>query len=474
MSIKDMFLLANQLQDRSNGLNNIKDYLKVENAINQNWQDALTFDKNVAAINAANAKKAYDDILGLEKAQGERAALGEYARNLYDPNTLSYRSEEVAHQMAAPFAAKTNNPYAMAANYQAHRAAALQKANAIAAIDPAQAHNLNNQAWGNAGISAYQLPDGTLRVQNSQGYTRNIADPNHAAMYGADPLKTSSTLAGWKRDDQVSTRDYMEQMGLNADQAQHNRTNNELSLRLQHQLNQEANRDNAALKWDYALKEADYKQKVAAEQAKLQGNKTQNIDPKIMADVFNNNMKLAIESGAFSDYQSAYNAAQEATKDFFGMGEPKSEPNMVDITGASKEQPNIAQKAQSGSAQAAEKDNLTTGEMRHNLTSFAPATRFGFYHQQAGFPHNTRGKAIEQAQANIKHLENLIAQNQAINPNAHIVANQKAALARWQAELAQLNQIPERHYYQNHNPFSAAWNWVWTGDSLPDTHTYHK
>lgn len=470
MSIKDMFLLANQLQDRSNGLNNIRDYLQVENAINQNWQDALTFNKNVAAINAANAKKAYDDILGLEKAQGERAALGEYARNLYDANTLSYRSEEVAHQMAAPFAAKTNNPYAMAANYQAHRAAALQKANAIAAIDPAQAHNLNNQAWGNAGISAYQLPDGTLRVQNSQGYTRNIADPNHAAMYGADPLKTSSTLAGWKRDDQVSTRDYMEQLGLNADQAQHNRTNNELSLRLQHQLNQEANRDNAALKWDYAVREHEWKKANGLYDSKAKGGP----DEKTLFDVYQYGAKAGAEAGLSPEQQHNLGLLfmQDYHNNRMGINEKTgSEPNMADITGVSKEQPNTAQKAQSGAEKASPP---ATGEMRHNLTSFAPTSRFGFYHQQAGAPHSTRGKAIEQAQANIKHLENLIAQNQAINPNAHIVANQKAALARWQTELAALNQIPERHYYQNHNPFSALWNWVWTGDSLPDTNTYHK
>lgn len=467
MSIKDMFLLANQLQDRSNGLNNIKDYLKVENAINQNWQDALTFDKNVAAINAANAKKAWDNVQGLQKSQGEHAALVEQVKHLYDPTTQSYRSEEIAHSMAAPTLAKSNNPYAMHSNFQAHRAAALQKANAIAAIDPAQALALSNSAWGNAGISAKQNADGTLSVTNSQGYTRTLADPNLAAMYGADPLKTSSTLAGWQRDDQVSDRNHLQAIDRQTNQAELSRFNNEHSLRLQNELNQAANRDNAALKFEYGIKEHEWKKANGLYDSKTQSG----VDQKLYTDVLNHNMKLAMESGLFPDMQSAYNVVKELTDDALGKGTPKSEPNMADITGASKEQPNTAQKAQSGAEKASPP---ATGEMRHNLTSFAPTSRFGFYHQQAGAPHSTRGKAIEQAQANIKHLENLIAQNQAINPNAHIVANQKAALARWQANLAELNQIPERHYYQNHNPFSAAWNWVWTGDSLPDTNTYHK
>lgn len=470
MSIKDMFLLANQLQDRSNGLDNIKDYLKVENALNQNWQDALTFDKNVAAINAANAKKAWDNVQGLQKSQGEHAALVEQVKHLYDPTTQSYRSEEIAHSMAAPTLAKSNNPYAMHSNFQAHRAAALQKANALAAIDPAQALALSNSAWGNAGISAKQNADGTLSVTNSQGYTRNITDPNHAAMYGADPLKTSSTLAGWQRDDQVSDRNHLQAIDRQTNQAELSRFNNEHSLRLQNELNQAANRDNAALKFEYGIKEHEWKKANGLYDSKTKDGP----DEKTLFDVYQYGAKAGAEAGLSPEQQ--HNLGLLFMQDFHdnrkGINKKTGgEPNMADITGVSKEQPNTAQKAQSGAEKASPP---ATGEMRHNLTSFAPTSRFGFYHQQAGFPHNTRAKAIEQAQANIKHLENLIAQNQAINPNAHIVANQKAALARWQANLAELNQIPERHYYQNHNPFSAAWNWVWTGDSLPDTNTYHK
>lgn len=454
MSIKDMFAIAKSFQDYSNGLNNIKDYLQVENAINKNWQDALTFNHNVEAINAANAMNAYNDQQKLRKHQGEVSALEELTKYLYDAQTGTYRPEYMANQMAASSIQNTGNPYAMKANSDQYRATALALANAIAADDPAQAKNLLNRAWGNIGISASQNLDGTLNTRNSQGYTRTITDPNLASMYGADPLKTSSTLAGWKRDDQVSTRDYMEQMGLNADQAQHNRTNNELSLRLQHQLNQEANRDNAALKWDYALKEAEYKQKIAAAQAKLQGNKPQSIDQKLYTDVFNHNMKLAMESGLFSDMQSAHNTVKELTDDVFGIGTPKGEPNML----------NLVQTNPTAPAASPNPSTQTNTPRELGGSTFA-GTRFGSY--EIPRPAATRQQEIDNLTQYLAQMQDKYQQNAQINPNSHIAQQQAKAIRDAQRQLELAQNMNDAAYFERNNPIEAMWNRAIYGVTMP-------
>lgn len=446
MSNKEMFAIAQSYGDPiSKSFGHVKDYLSVENALNKNWQDALTFNNSTAAINAYHALNAFNDQEKKRKAEGEVAALTHFAQNLYDPVLGVYRPEHEAAKAAARNAHNTRNPYAMLANAQQFRDSANQTANQVAGYDPALAQNLRNEALGDLGIYARQDKDGTLHVINSQGYANQINDPNLAAMFGADPLKTRQTLAGWKRDDQVSTRDYMEQMGLNADQAQHNRTNNELSLRLQHQLNAERAKDEAALRWEYAIKEADYKQKNAAEQAKLQGNNPP-FSVKDYADIRNSIFRELLAQG--QDPREAHNNAEIFANDVFGLNPPQA------ATPAQSIDATLLKTAPKGNApvQAA---TPPSQEKELGSSTFA-GTRFGSY--EIPRPAATRQAEIEQLSAYIAQMQAKHQQNAALNPNSYLTLQQSQAIKNAQRALDLASRETDVQYFERLNPIEAKWN----------------
>lgn len=455
MSIKDMFAIAKSYGDPvSNGLNQFKDYLSVENALNKNWQDALTFGNNTAAINAHNALSAYTDQEKKRKAQGEVAALENWSRYIYDPILGTYNPEYEAAQNAARVTYNTRNPYAIAANHQQFRDTSNNAANQVAGHDPALAQNLRNQALGDLGIYARQNRDGTLNVTNSQGYTNTMTDPNLAAMFGADPLKTRQTLATWGRDDQSSARDYREQLGLYDAQAQHNRENNAASLNLQNDLNIQRAKEEAALKMQMAKAEYDWKKANGA-------SSTPNVDMKIYYETRNSIFNRLLEQG--QDWQTAHNNAEIAANDMFGFSKPSAEPTTTDVTSgiiANK----LPQNQQSNTQGTASNSQAAATPPELGSSTFA-GTRLGSY--QLPPRADTRQDEINQLTAYIAQMQAKYDQNAQINPNSYYSQQQLKAINQAKAQLAQVQAETDRAYHNRVNPINSAWNWVFYGDSMP-------
>lgn len=492
MSNKDMFAIAKSYSDPvTNGLNQFKDYLSAENSINKIWQDALTFNKNINAINANNALKAYNDQEALRKKQGETNALEHLAANLYDVGTGTYRPAYQAAQNAAKSVYQNSgNPYAIIANYDQMTGKALELANQVAAIDPAAAMKLRNQAWGNIGISASQNPNGTLSITNSQGYTRDFNNPNIGAMYGVSPEKTATTLAGWKRDDDVAFRDQSFNLDKLEAQANWNRINNEASLKLQAQLNQAAAEQKNKLGIEATAQELALRAKYGFGGSR-QGSGAGDLE-KLLNNVFVETLKIAANSGETPEraFNMALQARNEYAANLNGNALKNNAAQETEALFTAKNNQMNPAKTPANNATGATTQNTTqqpfetssslkaweyafpfliqnAGDKARDVTQeWLLGTRFGAY---APLPiaYNLKDE-INQLNKARTEMQAKYEQNLKNNPNAPIIAQQKKFIEQIDQRLAKISGMSEREYLKSHSPLQGWYQDFMYGNSDPN------